>query len=346
MRRSGKTEGGTEGESASAGDVEQSAANSDVPASSDSPAGALHRHRSLPVAFVVALRPKQWTKNLLVFAGLLFTLDQSHGGIALWRAAAAFVLFSLLSSSVYLINDVADRDRDRLHLKKRLRPIAAGELSPQAAIASAVILAVLCLPAAFLLNRNFGIIALVYYALTVGYSFSFKHIVIVDVLILASGFILRAIAGAVVIPVGISAWLILCTLMLALFLALSKRKAELLASIDSGSKGTRRILEEYTGPMLDQMIVIASSCCVMSYALYTVESPAAYKHHYLMATIPFVLYGIFRYLYLVHRRDLGESPDAVLIEDRPTLINLLLFGATTALIVSHLLQRVISNIPH
>jgi len=299
------------------------------------------RPRSLVAAFLVSLRPRQWTKNLLIFAGLLFTLDQRQDLAHVMRAVGAFVIFSLLSSCVYLINDVVDRDRDRTHPKKRLRPIAAGELSAPAAITAACILGLISLTAAFILSSRFGSIALIYFTMTVGYSFYFKHLVILDVLVLASGFVLRAIAGAVVIPVGISAWLILCTMMLALFLALSKRKAELLASIESGSTSSRRILTEYTGPMLDQMIVIVTSACLMSYALYTVESPAAYKHHYLMATIPFVLYGIFRYLYLAHRHDLGESPDTILLEDRPTLLNLVLFGIATGLIVSHQLQHII-----
>jgi len=304
------------------------------------------RPRSPGVAFLVSLRPRQWTKNLLLFAGLLFTLDQGQGTSQVIKALAAFVVFSLLSSSIYLINDVVDRDRDRTHPKKCRRPIASGELGVPTAVAASIILGLFSLTAAFLLGFQFGLVALTYASLTVAYSFYLKNVVILDVLVLASGFVLRAIAGAVVINVFISGWLILCTMMLALFLALSKRKAELLASIESGSMSSRRILTEYTGPMLDQMIVIVTSACLMSYALYTFQSPAAKTHHYLMATIPFVLYGIFRYLYLAHRHDLGESPDSVLLEDRPMLINLLLFGAATALIVSHTLQRMLSTISH
>jgi 4-hydroxybenzoate polyprenyltransferase len=302
----------------------------------------LRRRRSPIKALLVSLRPKQWTKNLLLFSGLLFTSDEAHSSEQIVRAVAAFVVFSLLSSCVYLINDVVDVDRDKAHPKKCFRPIAAGELPVLAAIGAACVFGVFSLTCAFLLGGRFGTIALVYFLLTLAYSFSLKHIVILDVLVLASGFVLRAIAGAVVINVNISAWLILCTMMLALFLALSKRKAELLASLESGSTSSRRILTEYTGPMLDQMIVIVTSACLMSYALYTIESPAAYKHHYLMATIPFVLYGIFRYLYLAHRHDLGESPDTVLLEDRPTQINMVLFILATGLIVSHTLQRIIN----
>jgi len=171
-------------------------------------------------------------------------------------------------------------------------------------------------------------------------------VVLIDVLVLAAGFVLRAVAGAFVIHVSISSWLILCTLMLALFLGLSKRRAELLSSQQSGTTGTRRILEEYSPAMLDQMIVIVTSACLMSYALYTITSPAAQAHHYLMVTIPFVIYGIFRYLYLMHRHSLGESPDAVLLEDRPMLVNILLWGLTTGLIVTNVPERVFALFPH
>ena len=291
------------------------------------------------------MRPKQWTKNLLLFAGLLFTLDSAHSAGDFQRTALGFVLFSLLSSVVYLINDVADRESDRLHPRKRRRPIAAGELSPAAALAAAGVIGVGGLALCFLLNLRFGLVASVYFALTLLYSFHFKHVVLLDVLLLAAGFVLRAIAGAVLIGVGISPWLILCTLMLALFLGLSKRRAEIIATQQSGTPGTRRILDEYSPEMLDQMIVIVTSSCLMSYALYTIQSTAAVHHHYLMATIPFVIYGIFRYLYLMHRHSLGESPDAVLLEDRPMLVNVLLWGVATALIVTHALDRLLTLLP-
>lgn len=298
------------------------------------------------LALLVAMRPKQWTKNLLLFAGLLFTLDQRHPLFDYQRAALGFVLFSLLSSVVYLVNDVLDRDSDRLHPKKRRRPIASGELSPQAAIGAAVVLGIGSLWACFALSINFGLIAGFYFALTVLYSFKLKHEVILDVLVLAAGFVLRAMAGAVLIGVSISPWLILCTLMLALFLGLSKRRAELIAVTASGKPGTRRILGEYSAAMLDQMIVIVTSACLMSYTLYTVESPAAHQHHYLMLTIPFVLYGIFRYLYLMHRHQLGEAPDAVLLEDKPMMVNLALWGLSTGLIVTHSFDRIFALLRH
>jgi 4-hydroxybenzoate polyprenyltransferase len=303
----------------------------------------LPRRRGPIQALLVSLRPKQWIKNLLLFAGILFTLDQHHTAVQFQHVAMAFVLFAALSSTVYLINDLADRESDKKHPKKRRRPIASGELSPTLAIAAAAVLGVVGLTGSFLLGAKFGSIALLYFVVTLAYTFRLKHIVILDVLVLAAGFVFRAMAGAFVINVEISPWLILCTLMLALFLGLSKRRAELISVQMSGVPGTRRILEEYSPAMLDQMIVIVTSASLMSYALYTVNSPTALKHHYLMATIPFVIYGIFRYLYLMHRHSLGESPDAVLVEDRPMLINVLLWGLTTALIVTQTIDKIL---PH
>ena len=294
-------------------------------------------------ALLVSLRPKQWVKNLLVFAGLLFTLDQRHSARQFLDVGLAFILFSALSSTVYLINDLADRESDRRHPKKRRRPIASGELSPALALSAATVLGLVGLAGSFALGLRFGIIALLYFVVTLGYTFRLKHVVILDVLVLAAGFVFRAVAGAFVIDVSISAWLILCTLMLALFLGLSKRRAELISVQMSGMPGTRRILEEYSPALLDQMIVIVTSVSLMSYSLYTVSSPTAMTHHYLMLTIPFVIYGIFRYLYLMHRHSLGESPDAVLVEDKPMLINVLLWGLTTALIVTHTIDKLFAH---
>ena len=306
----------------------------------------LPRRRGPVLALLTSLRPKQWIKNLLLFAGLLFTLDQHHTTRQVQNAALGFVLFSLLSSVVYLVNDLADRDSDRRHPKKRRRPIASGELSPGLAAAAAVVLGLGGLTGSFALGLRFGLIALLYFVLTCAYSFRLKHVVLLDVLVLAAGFVFRAVAGALAVGVAISPWLILCTLMLALFLGLSKRRAELLSVSRAGSLGTRPILEEYSPEMLDQMIVIVTSASLMSYALYTITSPAAQAHHYLMATIPFVIYGIFRYLYLMHRHSLGESPDAVLLEDRPLLINVLLWGLSTALIVTNVPERLLALLPH
>jgi 4-hydroxybenzoate polyprenyltransferase len=290
--------------------------------------------RNAVVAALVALRPKQWTKNLLLFAGLLFTLDQRHGLRDFERAALGFVLFSLLSGVAYLINDVVDVERDRSHPTKRYRPIAAGELGARQAIILAIALIVVVAVFSGMLGLRFEAAAGAYLVITLSYSFLLKHIVILDVISLALGFVLRAVAGAWAIPVAISPWLVLCTFELALFLGISKRRGELVAVL-AGRKSGRPILEEYTADMLDQMGTIVTSALVMSYALYTIQSPSALKHHYLMATNPFVLYGIFRYIYLIHRHSLGEAPDEVLLKDKPLLVNVALWALTTGLIVMH-----------
>ena len=300
------------------------------------------RKRPVPLALLVAMRPKQWTKNALLFAGLLFTLDLHHTSAQYARVFLGFAIFCLLSSVVYLVNDVADQESDRQHPKKRRRPIASGELPVPVAISAAAVILTGALAGAFATDRAFFVCAVVYFLLTLLYSFRLKHVVILDVLVLAAGFVLRAMAGAVVIHVAISHWLILCTLMLALFLGLSKRRAELLATQQAGVVGTRRILGEYSAAMLDQMIVIVTSACLMSYCLYTVQSETASRHHLLMLTIPSVIYGIFRYLYLMHRHMLGESPDAILLEDKPTMINIAIWGITTGLIITHAVDRAVT----
>jgi len=305
----------------------------EVPPSQNGPAGK--KRRGLLTALVAGMRPKQWTKNLLLFPALLFTLDRSHTKSEFGQIFLGFALFCLLSSVVYLINDIVDRESDQKHPKKRFRPIASGELPVPVALGAATVFAVIGLGFSFYLSLGFGAIAAIYFVMTLGYSFHFKHVVIMDVLVLAAGFVLRAIAGVVVLHVEISQWFILCILMLALLLGLCKRRAELLATQQAGIDGTRRILGEYSAPMLDQMIVIVASAVLMSYSLYTIQSPTAHNHPYLVVTIPFVIYGLMRYLYLMHRRELGEAPDAVLVEDRPTLVNVILYVAVTGIILTH-----------
>ena len=304
-----------------------------VPSSVDG-AGERKRRNTLS-AVVAALRPKQWTKNGLLFTGLLFTLDQGNLRTAIWHACAGFLLFCALSSSAYLINDVVDVENDRQHPTKRHRPIAAGELSVGAAIALSAILGVAAIVISYTeLDFRFGLAASAYFAATLCYSLFLKHMVILDLLVLAFCYVLRAVAGAWAIPVGISYWLVLCAFLLALFLGIEKRQGELIA-VQAGRRGGRKILSEYSSEMLIQMSTIVTSSLLMSYALYTIQSEAARKHPYLMATIPFVLYGIFRYLYLIHRKSMGESPDEVLIKDKPLLINILLWALATGLIVTH-----------
>ena len=294
----------------------------------------LRRKRSLPVALLLALRPKQWTKNLLLFAGLVFTANHAHPSHDFGQVLGAFAIFCLLSGCAYLLNDLQDIEADRQHPKKRLRPIASGDLPPNIAWAFFAIATPLALFLAWRLSPVkplFLVIAGLYFLVTVAYSFQLKHVVLLDVLALASGFVLRAAAGAVAIGVEPSVWLLLCTLLLALFIGLTKRRSEIVALGDKPA--TRRILAEYSLPMLDQMINIAASACLMAYSLYTFNSPTAGKRHYLMATIPFVLYGLFRYLYLSHRKGMGEAPEAVLVEDKPLLINILLYVLAALLAV-------------
>ena len=283
-------------------------------------------------AIFVSLRPRQWVKNLFVFAGLVFS--QRLFTDAAWTSLAAFVIFCALSGAIYLLNDVADRDRDRLDPRKGLRPIAAGRLSVGAAIATAVVLIVAGLGLGTLLSRRFLIAALVYVVLLVAYSVWLKHIVIVDVIVVAGGFVLRAIAGAVVIDVEMSGWLLICTILLALFLALGKRRYEFLA-LDRDAARHRPILAEYSPALLDQMIAVVTASTVTAYALYTMspETVAKFRTHLLPATLPFVLYGIFRYLYLLYQRQLGGNPSELLLSDRALLINTICWIFAVLLII-------------
>jgi 4-hydroxybenzoate polyprenyltransferase len=289
------------------------------------------------VALFLALRPKQWTKNALLFAGLLFTLDAHHPPADFVHAAVAFALFCLLSGCAYLVNDIRDAAADRLHPQKRLRPIASGRLPVGAAWAFTLIVTPLTLAAGWLaLGHRFTLVALAYFVLTLSYSFGLKNVVIVDVMAVAAGFVLRAVAGAAALPVRVSEWLLLCTFLLALFVALMKRRAEITA-LGNGT-ATRPILAEYSLPYLDKMVTLVATTCLVSYLLYTVLSPTGRQHPYLMATSPFVLYGLFRYLYLVHQKGMGEAPEVILLRDKPLLVNLALW--VCSVILALLVRRV------
>ena len=271
-------------------------------------------------AIVISMRPRQWVKNVFVFAGLIFA--QRLFTSSAWIALAAFAIFCGLSGAIYLINDVADRERDRLDPRKRTRPVAAGRLSVGAALAAAIVLVVGGLICAAILSRAFLVVALTYVVLLVAYSAWLKHIVIVDVIVVAGGFVLRAVAGAVVIDVAMSGWLLICTILVALFLALGKRRFEYL-TLDRDAARHRPILAEYSPELLDQMIAVVTASTVTAYALYTMspETVAKFHTHLLPATLPFVLYGIFRYLYLLYRRQLGGNPSELLLSDRALAIN-------------------------
>ncbi len=285
----------------------------------------------MPIALLRGMRPKQWTKNLLVFAALIFAQRFDDLG-AIATTVLAFVLFCLLSSSIYLINDVVDCAEDRQHPTKRRRPIAAGELPIPVALATAIVLGPGSVVGCYLINIPTGHIAAGYLLLTLAYAFMLKHRVILDVLTVAAGYVLRAAAGATAIAVVISEWLLICTILLALFLVLSKRRQELVG-LQEGAVDQRPILSEYSLPLLDQMIAVVTASTVMSYALYTISARtvAEVGSNWLMYTIPFVIYGIFRYLYLVHQKNQGEAPDRVLLTDTPLMINVVLY--TIAVIV-------------
>ena len=268
-----------------------------------------------------------------MFAALAFSKHLFDTG-PLLRSLAAFLLFCGLSGAVYLLNDVADLERDRLHPLKALRPIASGLVPPRLAALVAAALAAGCLVGSLLLGRRFLLCAAAYLALNVFYSLKLKEVVIVDVLSVSMGFVLRFVAGAVAISVVISEWLLICTILLALFLTLAKRRHELVSLSDSAASH-RRILAEYSPYLLDQMIAVVTASCVTAYAFYTTapETKAKFQTDYLVLTIPFVLYGIFRYLYLVHRKEKGGSPSDVLLTDRPLLIAVALWALTIVVIV-------------
>ena len=287
---------------------------------------------SLPRALLVSLRPHQWTKNLVVLAPLAFSKHLFEADAAL-RAFAAFAAFCLLAGAVYVLNDLADAERDRAHPTKRTRPVASGALPVPAARAFAVALLAVALAGSLALGKGFLGCALLYLGLNLGYTFGLKNVVILDVLAIAVGFVLRAVAGAVAIQVVFSNWLLVCTILLALFLALAKRRHELVTLPDAA--GHRAILAEYSPYLLDQMIAVVTASCLTAYAFYTLapETVEKYRTERLALTIPFVIYGIFRYLYLVHGKEQGGSPGDTLLADRPLLVAVALWAAAVVAIV-------------
>ena len=286
-----------------------------------------------------SVRPKQWTKNLLVFLALIFSMnlywepfDLTSVGHLLARTVAAFALFCLVSSSEYLINDLVDLENDRQHPQKRLRPLASGGLKPSYALITAVFLVALSLPLSFWLGRLFGAVVLGYVILMLLYSLALKHIVIIDVFTIAAGFVLRAVAGAVVINVPISPWLYICTVLGALFIGFSKRRHELVL-LNNDAPKHRRSLEEYTPQLLEQLIAVVAPAAVIAYSLYTFSATNLPQNHAMMLTIPFVIYGIFRYLYLVHSKNLGGTPEEILLSDLPLIIDIALWVVASTVIL-------------
>jgi len=288
---------------------------------------------SRAIALLESMRVRQWLKNSVIFAALIFSQTLLEAA-RLGRAAAAFGLFCAFSSAVYILNDILDRSRDRLHPVKRTRPIASGDLAVGAAAAVALTLVVVSLPLAWLIDPAFALCGIAYLMINVAYSLWLKTVVILDVMIVASGYVIRAVAGGLAIDVAISAWLILCTILLSLFLGFTKRRQEL-AQLETLASSTRIALRDYSVAFLDQMISIVTSATVVAYALYTLAPETRQKLDtpYLPLTIPFVLYGIFRYLYLVHRKDMGESPTGTFYSDKSLFINVVLWAVAAVVVL-------------
>ena len=278
------------------------------------------------------MRPEQWTKNLIVFAALIFG-QRLFDPAAVGRSLAAFLIFCALSGVVYLINDLTDRESDQLHPYKRHRPIAAGRLTPSVALGAAVLIGAAALVAALAVRPMFAAIAASYLLLFTAYSRVLKHVVILDVLAISIGFVLRAAGGAAAITVPMSHWLLVCTILLALFLALSKRRHEL-TLLAGNASGHRKILEEYNPYLLDQMIGVVTASTLMAYIIYCTspETTAKFGTDHLVLTTPFPIYGIFRYLYLVHQRGSG-NPSDVLLTDRPLVACIALWGLAVVAII-------------
>ena len=279
-----------------------------------------------------AMRPRQWTKNAFIFAALVFDrkLLNLH---AFLQTLAAFVLFCLLSSSVYLINDILDRESDRAHPIKKNRPIASGNLPVSLALATGTFLLLVSLTGAFLLSHGFFFISLVYFTLNIIYSIWLKHIPIIDVLVIASCFVLRVAAGVSVIEVQrFSPWLYVVTTLLALYLGFGKRRAELAVLVNDSPQSHRKVLSGYSIQFIDQLITVVSATTIISYSLYTFSAPNLPENHSMMLTIPFVLYGIFRYLFLINKHNAGGEPEEILLKDRPIQLTVLLWGVAVMVI--------------
>ncbi|CAH0120676.1 Decaprenyl-phosphate phosphoribosyltransferase [Paenibacillus sp. CECT 9249] len=290
---------------------------------------AMTNQANQPRLLFLQLRPHQWTKNLLIFAALLFSFT-SINLVKVLDSIAGFLLFSFVAGCVYILNDYADRESDRNHPVKRNRPMASGALNPRLALAFGAVLLLGSFIAAWFLNPLFALVLVVYFALNVSYSFALKHVVIVDMMVIAAGFVLRAIAGGLVIHVPLTPWFLICTMLLSLFLAIGKRRHEL--SLLEIGKGThRKVLEKYSFALLDQLNSIVTTATIISYSLFTFTSG---RTIHLMWTIPLVIYGIFRYLYLIHIEHKGGSPDRVLFEDKHILVTAILYVVSVVFILA------------
>ena len=281
-------------------------------------------------ALADATRPRQMAKNLLIFLAFFFTLGEHAADGFLeelnlfGQVALGFVLFSMITGASYIVNDARDIEADRLHPKKSLRPMASGRLHLSVGLAGAALLAVGGVIGAFFLDTEFGIVAVIYLAVISGYNLYFKDQAILDIFAIASGFVLRAAAGAVVIDVPISPWLYVMTSLGALLISLGKRRSEL-TTLGEAGVSHRRALRDYTVPFTDQLISVVAPATVIAYTLYTFTADNLPSDNSMMLTIPFVLYGVFRYLFLLHQRDLGGTPEEIFLTDRPLLLSIVLW---------------------
>jgi 4-hydroxybenzoate polyprenyltransferase len=283
------------------------------------------------LALLQAMRPLQWTKNGLVFAALVFDRKFTDFSTVMVSILAA-ICFCAASSTIYLINDVRDIERDQLHPRKRYRPIASGRITPRQALVAAAVLEIFSITIALLINPAFALVILGYLVLMVAYTLELKQLAIIDVFAIAAGFVLRAAGGAIAIDVPVSPWLYACTMLLALLVGFGKRRYEL-ASMGANAVAHRPSLGEYTLVLLDQYLSILAAATVIAYSLYTFDAAAVPRNHAMMLTIPFVVYAIFRYLYLVQRSNLGGTPEALLFDDKPLLISIIGWGITSAIII-------------
>ena len=290
-------------------------------------------------AAILSMRPIQWSKSVLVFLPLAFSIEERWSfddlelGELFLRALAGAIIFCALSGAIYIVNDIFDKERDRTHPRKRMRPIASGELPLPAARTTAVLLVALSLAGAFLLGTGFGIVCLAYIAMNLAYSAYLKNVIILDVMIVGAGYLLRVVAGALIIDVSVSPWLYTTIGLGALFIALGKRYSELKAA-GNGASDQRVVLEEYSQAFLGQLISITGTAALVAYALYTFTASNVPENHSMMLTVPFVIFGLFRYLYLINHTDQAESPELVIIRDVPLLVAVVAWAVTAIVVLA------------
>ena len=282
---------------------------------------------------LLSMRPEQWIKNFFVFTALLFSKNLLNPSKDI-EAIIGFIIFCMITGCAYMINDLVDLEKDKLHPVKSRRPLASGKLKKDTAVKIIVLICLASLFFAFYMNILFGIIVLAYFLLNIGYSIYLKNIVIIDVVSIAAGFVFRVLGGAVIISVVASQWLILCTILLSLFLGFSKRRHELIL-LEDNATSHRKVLEHYSPYFLDQMIAVVTASTLICYALYTMSRDTVEKlgTSKLIYTIPFVLYGIFRYLYLVHQKEEGGSPTEIMFTDKPMIINICLWVISSVVFI-------------